>query len=457
MRLRLAIILYFLLACCSNVAIAKDKKSDEEYYKEFQDVFERIEKDYVQEDPDRQKMIDAAINGMLTSLDPHSSYFTDEDLDDFISQTKGGFGGIGVEVTFDNGAVKIISPIDDLPADKAGIKAGDYIVGVNDELVSTLGFNKSVREMRGEPGTKVKLLIVKDSEPKPKEVELTRELVKIKSVKMHLEEGGVAYIRISAFNENTINELKKSFKELESKTKTGVKGIILDLRNNGGGLLDQAVAVGEYFIDSGVIVSTKGRIPSSNSVLTSSKFATKAPNVPIVVIINGGSASAAEIVAGALQDHKRAIIIGTKSFGKASVQTFVQISPRAAVKLTTAKYYTPKGRSIQAEGIDPDIIIDTAKVEYAEQKGEEKRFSEASLKNYIKNDNKKDLSKVENNDTSTTDKKQKDNSVIEKTDIDKAKETKEGENKTSSELYKKDYQFARAYDLIRGLILSRAK
>lgn len=437
----LKIICYVAVINFTNL-IAFAEVSDQAYYKQFQEVFERIKRDYVQ-DPDRQKMTDSAINGMLTSLDPHSSYFTDEDLEDFINQTKGEFGGIGVEVIFDNGAVKIISPIDDLPADKAGIKAGDYIIGVNDELVATLGYNKAVKEMRGDPGTKVKLLVIKENETKPKEVELTREIVKIKPIKTNLEAGDIAYVRIVTFNEHTITELKKSMKKLESETSTGaIRGIILDMRNNPGGLLDQAFAVSEYFIDSGVIVSTKGRSGGNNSVLTASKFVPKAPNVPIVALINAGSASASEIVAGALQDYKRGLIVGTKSFGKGSVQTFVQINPRAAVKLTTAKYYTPSGRSIQAEGIEPDIVIEPAKVEYAE-KTEEKRFSEASLKNYLKNDKEKAVAKEAKDDG--------------KTDKNSEKKSASKEVKQPSELYLKDYQFARAYDLIRGLILTKAK
>lgn len=435
-----------LFVCATSLALADNKGSNQSYYQQFHEIFERVNKDYVQE-PDKQKMTDSAINGMLASLDPHSGYYTDEDLEDFINQTKGEFGGIGVEVMYDNGAIKVISPIDDLPADKAGIKSGDYIVGVNDELVSTIGFNKAVKEMRGEPGTKVKLLVIKSDEVKPQDVELTREIVKIKPIKYHIEEENIAYIRIVTFNEHTIQELKKAFKDLESKSSGGIKGIVLDLRNNPGGLLDQAVAVSEYFIESGIIVSTKGRSDANSSVLSASKFTAKAPHVPIVALINAGSASASEIVAGALQDYNRAIILGTKSFGKGSVQTFVQINSRAALKLTTARYYTPKGRSIQAEGIEPDIIIEPAKVEYLGQKSEERRFSEASLKNYLKNDNKILKDDVSQQD----DEKQAKNKEKLGFKIEKAY------NYQPSDLYKKDYQFARAYDLIRGLILSKNK
>lgn len=313
-------------------------------------------------------MIDEAINGMLNSLDPHSSYYTDEDLEDIFTFTKGEFGGIGVEIMYDSGAIKIISPIDDLPAFKAGLKGGDYIVGVNDELVSTLGPNKAIKEMRGTPGTKVKLLIIKEEEAKPQELELTREIVKIKPIKAHLEKNNIAYIRITTFNESTISELKSAVKKLKTESKDDLKGIILDLRNNAGGILDQAIAVSDYFIDSGVIVTTKGRTTSSNSETKANEFSLKAPKIPMIVLINGNSASASEIVAGALQDHKRAIILGTKSFGKGSVQALTQINSRAAVKLTISKYYTPSGRSIQAEGIEPDILIESAKVEYPEVK-----------------------------------------------------------------------------------------
>ncbi len=446
MLLRLITILLSGCIIYSSVASAEGTKkkdlSDLAYFKQFQEVFERVNRDYVQK-PEKQKMTDAAIDGMLTSLDPHSSYFTDEDLEDFLNQTKGEFGGIGVEVCYDNGAIKVISPIDDLPAYKAGIKTGDYIVGVNDEFVSTLGFNKSVREMRGEPGSKVKLLVIIENESMPKEIELTREIVTITPVKAHLEKNNIAYIRIRAFNEHTISELKKSIKTLKNESKNDIKGIILDLRNNPGGLLDQAVAVSEYFIDYGVIVTIKGRTKNSNLVYTSNKFAEKAASIPIIAIINAGSASAAEIVAGALQDHKRAIILGTKSFGKGSVQSFTLINPRAAIKLTTAKYYTPSGRSIQAEGIEPDIVIEMAKVEYPEIKSIDKRFSESSLKNHLKNDNKK---------IATTN---KDKEATKKINDNKKENKSKNTQDQLSNFYKKDYQFARAYDLMMGLILTK--
>jgi carboxyl-terminal processing protease len=452
---RLLQLLYVIIFTLSfnNLILAENIKhtkseSNQVYYKQFQEIFELVNKDYVQ-DPDKQKMTDEAISGMLSSLDRHSSYFLDEDLEDFLNQTKGEFGGIGVEVTYkrETEAIEVVSPIDDLPAYKAGIRSGDYIVGVNDELVSALGFHKAVKEMRGDPGTKVKLLVVKEKEPKPVEIELTREIVQINPIKAHLEKKNIAYVRISVFNENTTSELKKSFKDLESKAKGNIQGIILDLRNNPGGLLTQAVSVSEYFIESGIVVTTKGKVAASNSVYTASKFAAKAPKVPIVVIINSGSASASEIVAGSLQDHKRAIILGTKSYGKASVQSLIKINSRSAVKFTTAKYYTPNGRSIEAEGIEPDIIIEPINVEYAQQKADEKRFSESYLKKYLKKKNEGGKDKPKGNQEA-------------KTKEDGIKEGIKTENKEEaqqSELYKKDYQFARAYDLIIGLILSANK
>ncbi len=445
MLIRLIAILQIMaLLLVSNVALAKKEEEKKEqhpnsyYFRQFQEVFQRIEKDYMQ-DPERQEMTDEAINGMLKSLDPYSGYYTDDDLEFFITQTDGEFGGIGVEIIYENSAVKVITPIDDLPAYKAGIRAGDYIVGVNGQLVSNMGFNKAVKQMRGEPGTKLNLLIVKSEENTTTEVELTREIVKIKPIKFEIEEeefGGIGYIRIVAFNNQTTSELKKAVASIEKKLKKNkkeLKGIILDVRSNPGGLLDQAVAVCEYFIDHGVIVSTRGRDSKNDTVSSAGRFVAKAPKVPMVVMINSGTASAAEIVAGALQDHKRAVIVGTTSFGKGLVQTFAQISKRAAVKLTTAKYYTPSGRSINGKGIEPDIFIEHAKVEYAKKDDDEKKsFTSSSVKSYLKKYNTEEKSDDKNND-------------------DKPKEH------NMSEKYKDDYQYARAYDLIRGLIVTTIK
>ena len=429
---------FALLFSVANSAYAKEEKGykhpNNYYFRQFQDVFQRIEKTYIQ-DPKRQEMTNEAINGMLRSLDPYSGYFTDDDFDFFVNQTDGEFGGIGVEIIPDSGAIKVITPIDGLPAYEAGIRAGDYIVGVNGQLVSNLGFNKAVQEMRGEARTKLNLLVVKEEENKTEEIELKREIVKIKPIKYEIEEedfGGVGYIRIVAFNHQTSAGLKKSIADIEKQLKTKkkrLKGIILDVRSNPGGLFDEATAVSEYFIDHGVIVSVKGRNSGDDTVTSAGRFVAKAPKVPLVVLINSGTASAAEIVAGALQDHGRAVIVGTTSYGKGLVQVLTQIGKRKAVKLTTAKYYTPSGRSINAKGIEPDIYIDNAKVEFSEKEDNEKSFTSSSIKSYLKK---------YNND-------------------EKIEEVSDVKEHKMSQKYKDDYQYARAYDLIRGLIINHSK
>lgn len=407
---------------------------DAYYFRQFQDVFYRVKQDYLH-DPDLQEMTDEAISGMLKSLDPYSTYHTDDDLEFFLKQTEGEFGGIGVEIMYDSGAAKIITPIDDLPAYKAGIKAGDLIIGVNGKLVSNMGFEKAVKEMRGKPGTKLNLLVVKESDHSTKELELTREIVKIKPIKYKIEEsnvGDIAYIRIVTFNNKTISELKSAMediiKTLKQKDKK-LKGIILDVRNNPGGLLDQAIATSEYFIDHGVIVSVKTR-DDKEKITSAGRFTSKAPNVPIVVLINSGSASASEILAGALQDHKRAVIVGTTSFGKGLVQSFMKINHRAGVKITTAKYLTPNGRCINEKGIEPDVFIENAKVEYPENENAKSSFSSPTIKSYLSKHNKDE----------------KDSENFEKEEERKKK-------LRISDKYKEDYQYARAYDLIRGLIV----
>ncbi|MBP7190410.1 MAG: S41 family peptidase [Rickettsiaceae bacterium] len=410
-----------ILLLATSIDAAASAKTNEEYYKKFQYVFEKVSNEYV-EQPDKEKMLDAALSGMLSSLDPHSSYFTSEEFEDLVQSTKGEFGGIGVEILYESGAIKVVSPIDDLPAYKAGIKAGDYIIGINDDMVSNLGFSKSVKTMRGAPGTKVKLSVLTEGDNKARDLELTREIVKIKAIKSKLD-GDVAYIRIVTFNEHTTSELKKAMADIIAAAKNPIKGIILDLRNNPGGLLKQATEVSDFFLDHGIIVSTRGREAKDSVSFSANKFTSKAPKVPVVVIINSGSASASEIVAGALQDHKRAIILGTKSFGKGSVQTLMELGNRTGMKLTTAKYYTPDGRSIQAEGITPDVQVEQAKIEYP-KKDEGKKFSEASLKNYLKND---------------------------KSDKEKDKEKTQ---QVVSDMYKEDYQYSKAYDLIIGLSIN---
>lgn len=455
----LSIIIFTLFTFfTANIVVAKHKDDDTPdnnypnsyYYKQFHDAFERVQKSYVQE-PDYQEMVDEAIDGMLRSMDPYMGYYTDEDFDFFMEQTDGEFGGIGVEIIPDAGVIKVITPIDDLPAYNAGIKASDYIIGVNGELVSNMGFNKAVREMRGEPGTKLNLLVIKEDEDKPKEIELKREIVRIKPVKYEIEYddiGVIGYIRISAFNNNTTKDLKNAVNDIKKQAKSAsseLRGIILDVRNNPGGLVEQAQLVSEYFIEQGTIVTAKGRNKNQDMVLTASKYSEKAPNVPIVMIINSGTASAPEIVAGALQDHNRAIILGTTSFGKGLVQTFTKVSKRAGIKITTQKYYTPSGRSINAKGIEPDIYIEQAQVKFDQKDETERKFTSSSIKKYLDKYNKD-----EKNDETKDDHQKSKNKIK----IDKKSRKND---KNMSEKYKNDYQYARAYDLISGLILNENK
>jgi carboxyl-terminal processing protease len=441
---RILLILFFLFYIPSAIAEKSDNKSDNKaVYNKFQEIFEKTLKDYAEE-PDKQKMLDAAIVGMVSSLDPYSNYMKGDELEGFMDWAKGEFGGIGVEIVFEGAsAIKIISPIDDLAADKAGIKPGDYIIAVNGDAVANMGHMKAVKSLRGEPGTKVKVTIVREGENQVKEYELTRDIVKLKTIKSN-RDGDIAYLRIATFNEVVISELKKAMKSMIEKSKTPIKGIILDLRNNPGGLLDQGVAVSEYFLDSGEIVSTKGRIPESNNVYSASKFVPKAPKIPVVVLINSGSASASEIVAGALQDHKRAVIMGTKSYGKGSVQQFMPMDGgTSALYLTIGKYYTPNGRSINGKGIIPDIIVDQIKMDYPKQNETDRKISDAVLKSYLKDNAEK---KAKDSKESTN---EKEKPAVE---LDKKEENK-NEKLQMSEMYKNDYQYSRAYDLIYGMSL----
>jgi len=432
-----------LLFSLNANAIFKSESNDK-YYDKFKKAFEKIQKEYVKE-PKKQELIDAAIDGMLSSLDPHSVFLADDDYDFFMSSTIGEFGGIGAEIIYESGAVKIISPIDGLGAYKAGVKAGDFIVKINNDFVSNLGFNKAVSELRGEPGTKLKITVIREGEGKPLEFEITREIVKIDAIKSRID-NNIAYIRVSTFNEKSSSDLRKEFRKIFADKNNKIEGIILDLRNNPGGLLDQGVNISDYFLKEGTIVSTKGRNISSDIVLSASKDSPKAPDLPMVVLINGGSASASEIVAGALQDNKRAILVGTKTYGKGSVQTLFKFDERSALKFTTALYYTPSGRSIQAEGIDPDIKIENAKAEYASNSKDNLRFSEASLKNHIKNEKEPDA-------------KSKDPQKISKDNLDSKNDFKkqDDEKDNFSEEYKKDFQYARAYDILQGLIISERR
>jgi carboxyl-terminal processing protease len=325
----------------------------------FGDVFERVRADYVDQATDEQ-LIEAAVNGMLSSLDPHSGYMNSKRFDDMKVQTQGSFGGLGIEVTMEGGLVKVVSPIDDTPAFKAGIEPGDLITHLDGEQVQGMSLPDAVEKMRGPAGSTVKLTI-RRADREPFDVTLTRSVIKIKSVKSRLE-GKVGYLRISSFSEQTDTGVREEIEKLKKEANGRLQGIVLDLRNNPGGLLTQAVSVADDFLDKGEIVSTRARKPE-DAQRFNAKPGDLADGLPIVALINGGSASASEIVAGALQDHGRAIVLGTKSFGKGSVQTIIPLSGHGAMRLTTARYYTPSGRSIQAVGIEPDIVVEQARIE----------------------------------------------------------------------------------------------
>jgi carboxyl-terminal processing protease len=344
------------------VGSAANAAAMEDVYRQlslFGDVFERVRADYV-EKPDDTKLVQNAVNGMLSGLDPHSSYMDPNGFREMQVETRGEFGGLGIEVTMEDGLIKVVSPIDDTPASKAGIMAGDIITKLDDEAVQGLTLSQAVTKMRGAVNSNIRLTIVRKGQEKPIEVTLAREIIHVRSVRFHGEGDDVGYIRITQFNEQTTEGLKRAITELSKQIPAEkLKGYIVDLRNNPGGLLDQAIAVSNAFIERGEIVSTRGRNPDeSQRFYANASRGDLVKGKPLIVLINGGSASASEIVAGALQDHKRATVLGTRSFGKGSVQTIIPLGPsKGALRLTTARYFTPSGRSIQAKGITPDIQV----------------------------------------------------------------------------------------------------
>jgi carboxyl-terminal processing protease len=348
----------------------------------FGDVFERVRSDYV-EKPDDAKLVESAINGMLTGLDPHSSYMDPKSFRDMQVQTRGEFGGLGIEVTMEDGLIKVVAPIDDTPAAKAGVMAADIITHLDDEAVQGLTLNQAVEKMRGPVNTKIRLKIMRKGQDKPIEVTITRDIIRVRSVRTRIESDEIAYIRVTQFNEQTTDGLKKALADLGTQlTGDKLRGYVIDLRNNPGGLLDQAISVSDAFMEKGEIVSTRGRNAEETQ-----RFNARAGDMtkgkPIIVLINGGSASASEIVAGALQDHKRATVIGTRSFGKGSVQTIIPLgSGNGALRLTTARYFTPSGRSIQAKGISPDIEVLQDVPEELKARTDTK--GEASLRGHLK-------------------------------------------------------------------------
>jgi carboxyl-terminal processing protease len=350
----------------------------------FSEIFGRIKTDYVEPVSDK-KLLQDAIRGMLTGLDPHSAYLDTEEYKELQEGTSGEFGGLGIEVTMENGFVKVVSPIDDTPAQRAGIKAGDLIVKLNEKPVKGMSINDAVKLMRGEPGSPITLMIIREGEEAPLKITLNRDVIKVKSVKSKLIDKNYGYVRISSFQSGTSQGLTDAITELTKENKGNLKGLVLDLRNNPGGLLNAAVDVSDAFLQKGLIVYTEGRIKNSEIRFNASSGDLIA-GVPLVVLINSGSASASEIVAGALQDQKRAVIMGEKSFGKGSVQTVLPTSNGGAVKLTTARYYTPSGRSIQAEGIEPDVALAQVKLESLGASKYEP-VTEADLSGHLKNGN----------------------------------------------------------------------
>lgn len=401
----------------------KDKQNYSETYRFlnlFGDVFERVRAQYVEPVEDKE-LIEAAVSGMLANLDPHSAYLNEDSFEDIRVNTRGEFGGLGIEVTMESGFVKVVSPIDDTPAFEAGVKAGDFITHIDDEAVLGLSLNEAVEKMRGKVGTKIKITIRREGEPEALDITITRDVIKIRSVRHRIEDNA-GYLRVTTFNQNTENGVKKAIEKIREELGENMQGLVLDLRNNPGGLLSQAIAVSDVFLDKGEIVSTRSR----NETDTKRDNATPGDlldGLPMVVLINGGSASASEIVAGALQDHKRAILLGTKSFGKGSVQTVIPLPGHGAMKLTTARYFTPSGRSIQAKGIEPDIIVEPAKIE--ELKGRQ-YFRESDYRGALDKDQNKDQDKDE---------------------TEAANDNEEKDEKPQ------DYQLIRALDLLNGLSL----
>ena len=414
--------IFFIYAIIPLKAINADTNRQETYKQLnlFGDVFQRVQEQYVEEVTDK-KLIESAISGMLQSLDPHSSYLSADSYKDMQVKTKGKFGGLGIEITMEDGVVKVVSPIDDTPAAKAGMMSGDLIIGVDGESIRGLTINESVSKLRGPVGSKVIITVVRGKKD-PYEIEIKRDIINIKSVKHNIIKN-IGYVRLTTFSDTTTSGLEKALTEIKKNIGNKFQGLILDLRNNPGGLLNQSISVADAFLNQGEIVSTQGR----NDDDTSRVFAKKGDLIngqPLVVLINSGSASASEIVAGALKDHSRAIIIGTRSFGKGSVQSIIPLAGNGAMRLTTARYFTPSGISIQAKGIEPDIIVEAGVTDLKK----------------AKNDNRR-----EENLRGALDKNKK----SKETEIDSDSE----KPLTPLEKLLQDNQISRAVDMIRGISL----
>ncbi len=397
----------------------------------FSDIFSRIKSDYV-EDVDDKTLLEHAIRGMLSGLDPHSSYLNPDEYKELRIGTSGQFGGLGIQVGMEDGFVKVISPIDDTPAFHAGLESGDLIIRLDEQSVKGLTLNDAVKIMRGAPGTDIKLTVVREGKDKPLTFVLTRDIINVKSVKSRLLDPGFGYVRITNFQSKTARDLLSAINGLKKENKADLKGLVIDLRNNPGGVLNAAADVSDMFINEGKLVYTEGRIDNSHFEFNA-KPGDVMDGAPIVVLINGGSASASEIVAGALQDHHRAVVMGSKSFGKGSVQTIQELRSGGAVKITTARYFTPSGRSIQGEGITPDIVLDKLKVSKLDDEEEAMaRIKEADLSGHLSNPDKSD------------------------DEIVKSSKAEAEKNKDAKVLASDDYQLHEALLLLKGLnILSR--
>ncbi len=445
----------------AKAAAAENPVNNSETYNQlnlFGDVFERVRAQYVDPVTDK-KLVEYAINGMLTSLDPHSSYMDEDEFKDMQVQTRGEFGGLGIEVTMDSGVVKVVSPIDDTPAYRAGVKAGDYITHLDGKPIIGMSLNDAVDKMRGKIGTPIKLTLRRENVPEPIEVTLVRDVIKIQSVKHDTLADNIGYIRISSFSDNTDSGLRDAVGKIKAKLGNKLIGYIVDLRNNPGGLLDQAIAVSDDFLEQGEIVSTRGR-HAEDTKRDNATPGDIADGLPIVVLINGGSASASEIVSGALQDHRRALLLGTQSFGKGSVQTVIPLPGHGAMRLTTARYYTPSGRSIQAKGITPDIVVEPAKIEAVQVE----RIREADLKGALANPDDKDNGALPGRalpgNKPAPDAKPEVPAALRGVDLkgtgdknDKKKDDAKDAKKDGDDKLADDYQLARGVDVLTGISL----